>query len=81
MREFQHISVNILQEFKHAKLVHGHYQGSFDLKVYFPDEAGENGLLRGWRDVGGHETEVRVFEISAAEGIERGTNVEKGVDG
>ena len=52
MREFQHVSVNILQEFKHAKLVHSHYQGSFDLKVDLLNEAREDSLLRGRGDVG-----------------------------
>ena len=37
--------------------------------------------MRGRGNVGRHETEVRVFEISAAEGVERGTDVEEGVDG
>ena len=44
------------------------------------DKAGEDGLLRGWGDVGGHEAEVRVLKISSSKGIEGGTNVEEGVD-
>ena len=38
-------------------------------------------MLRGGGDVGGHEAKMRVFKISASEGIKRGTDVEEGVDG
>ena len=38
-------------------------------------------MLRGGGDVGGHEAKMRVFKISASEGIKRGTDVEKRVDG
>ena len=81
MREFQHVSVNIFQELKHAELVYCHYQRSFDLKVYLPNEAREDSLLRGRRDIGGHKVEMRVLEIGVSEGIKRGTDVKKRVNG
>ena len=76
-----YVSVDIFQEFEHAKLVHCHYQRSLDLKIYLPNEAGEDSLLGGRRDIGGHQTEMRVLEISAAKGVKRGTNVEERIDG
>ena len=61
-------------------MVHCHHEGSFNLQVHLTNEAGEDGLLRGGGDVGGHEVKMRVLKISASEGIKRGTNVEKRVD-
>ena len=79
--EFQHVSVNVFQKFKHAKLVHCHYQRSFDFKVHLSNEARKDCLLRGWGDVGGHETKVGVLKICVPESVKRGTNVEERVDG
>ena len=41
---------------------------------------GEDSLLRGWGDVGGHKAKMRVFEISVSEGVKGGANVKKRVD-
>ena len=67
--EFQHVSVYVFQKFKHAELIHRHYQRSFDLKINLSYEAEEDSLLWGWGDVGGHKSEVRVLEICASKGI------------
>ena len=75
--EFQHVSVYVFQKFKHTKLIHGHYQGSFDLKVDLPDETRKDSLLWGWGDVGGHETKMGVLKICTPESVKGGVNVKK----
>ena len=73
--------INVFQKFKHAELIHSHYQGTLDLKVDFPYEAGKDSLLRGQGDVGGHEMKVGILKICSSKSVEGGANVEERING